>query len=66
MNTNSKLKQYERAIRDFNKAIQLELEALASYEMREECYQALGYNSKAKADFAKVKQLGGVLKSDNY
>lgn len=56
-----KLKQYKKAIQDYNKAIKLDSESIFSedaYRGRGQCYQALGEESKAQADFAKAKKVG--------
>lgn len=55
------LKKYEQAILDCNKAIELDpVKRYTSvyYILRGICYQKLGDNIKAQADFAKAKELG--------
>ena len=53
------LKDYENAIKEFTKAIELYPNVAAYYELRGKCYKAIGDNARAQADFAKAKQLGG-------
>ena len=55
------LKQYEKAIQDYSKAIELMPDWSYTREMlyykRGECYKALGDEVKANADFKKAKEL---------
>ena len=52
------LRDYARAIQDYTKAINLKPNDYGLYKFRGECYQALGDEAKAQADFAKAKELG--------
>ena len=52
------LEQYEQAIKDYNKAIELAPTDATAYQIRGFCYQQLGDEAKAQADFAKAKKLG--------
>lgn len=52
------LKQYERAIQDYDKAIQLNPNYVNAIYWRGKCDEALGDEVKAQADFAKAKELG--------
>ena len=55
------LGNFKQAIQDLDKAIQLNsngVEGAFAYQLRGRCYQKLGDNEKAKADFAKAKELG--------
>ena len=47
-----------QAIADATKAIQINPNFANAYFVRSVCYQELGDNAKAQADFAKAKQLG--------
>ena len=52
-------RQYERAIKDYSKAIQLNPNSATAYFNRGNAYQALGGNTaNARADFDRAKQLG--------
>ena len=52
------MKNYDKALADFNKAIELEPNYGEIYHHRGECYEAMGDKLKAQADFAKAKELG--------
>jgi len=55
------LKNYKLAVKDFNEAIELNPNSAVdavNYHLRGLCYQALGDEEKAQADFAKEKELG--------
>ena len=53
------LKNYRQAIDNYTKAIQLESNKYWAYYVgRGKCYEALGQHDKARADFAKARQLG--------
>ena len=59
------LEIYDKAIDDYTKCIKLaehseQMKGMLSfyYQQRGGCYEALGKNSRAKADFAKAKELG--------
>ena len=47
-------KQYQRAIQDFDKAIQLDPSHASVYSMRGLAYRRLGQDAKAAADRAKA------------
>ena len=51
-------KQYNKAVLYYDKAIQLNPKDAAAYASRGACYQELGDNAKAQADFDKAKALG--------
>jgi tetratricopeptide (TPR) repeat protein len=53
------LEQYERAIRDYSKAIELDPDYALAYNNREFAYQALGKTVEAEADFKKYEELTG-------
>ena len=50
--------EYDQAIEDWTKAIQLGPSFAHAYSMRAKTYQVLGDQAKAEADFAKAKELG--------
>ena len=53
------LNQYNKALADFNKALQLNPNLSAEiYYKRGKVYEAMGDNVRAQADFNKAKQLG--------
>ena len=52
------LKDYKKAIEDFNKAISINSKFANAYHNRGLCYQAINENEKALADFNKAKALG--------
>ena len=52
------LKNYRQALDDYNKAIQINSGNASFYQNRGKCYDALGDKEKARADFAKAKELG--------
>jgi len=52
------LENYEKSISDFTQAIRLNPNGAELYYNRGLCYQVLGQNSKAEADFEKAKELG--------
>ena len=51
-------KQYNKAVLYYDKAIQLNPKDAVAYASRGACYQELGDNARAQADFAKAKELG--------
>lgn len=51
-------KRYEKAIQEYDKAIELNPNDYKSYYNRGKCYQALDDTEKAQADFEKAKELG--------
>ena len=51
------LGQYERAIQDYSKVIEINPKAAHLYHNRGIAYQELGNEEKAQADFAKAKKL---------
>jgi tetratricopeptide (TPR) repeat protein len=51
-------KDYDKAISDYNEYIKLSPNEGDGYYRRGMCYQKLGKNAKAQADFDKAKQLG--------
>ena len=52
------LKNYNAAIQDYTKAIELSSKNKWYYKTRGDCYQQLGDEAKAQADFKKAKELG--------
>ncbi len=52
------LKQYEKALADYNKAIEIYSNLAIAYYGRGFCYQALSKTEKAKVDFAMATKLG--------
>ncbi len=54
------LNDYQKAVADFTKYIQLNPNDKYAYSNRAKCYQALGENEKANADFAKARELGYI------
>lgn len=54
-----KVRKYEQALADFNEYITLKKGYEPDcYELRGKCYRALGDDSRAQADFARVKLRG--------
>jgi tetratricopeptide (TPR) repeat protein len=53
------LHEYELAIQDFNRAIELNPEYERAYNNRGLAYQALGKTAEAQADFEKYNELTG-------
>ena len=53
------LKQTEKAIGDYTKAIQLDPKLPLAYTNRGTAYKELGKEKEAEADFAKAKMLAG-------
>lgn len=51
------LKHYAQAFRDLTKAINLGVETAEVYQLRGHCYEQLGDDVKAQADFDMAKQL---------
>ena len=56
-NTYLNQQKYELAIQEFSKAIQLSPNYALAYKGRGRCYQALGDNKNAQADFSTAKRL---------
>ena len=52
------LQNYEQAISDYNRAIEINPKYAEAYYNRGLLYQILDETEKANADFAKAKQLG--------
>ena len=50
--------EYDKAISDFRKAIELDLNDAKAYMLRGEEYKKKGAQRMADADFAKAKELG--------
>ena len=53
-----RLRDFKLALYDATKLIQLKPDDGLYYKMRGRCYQLVGDNAKAQADFARAKQLG--------
>lgn len=51
------LEEYELAIVDYNKAIELKPNFVEAYKLRGACYHQLGETDKAQADFNRAAQL---------
>ena len=51
-------KDYQSAIKSYDEALKLKPDFDWAYNNRSVCYQKIGENEKAKADFQKAKQLG--------
>ena len=54
---NSKLKQFDKAIADYTKAIELDPKSAIAYTARGLAYLKVGKQKEAEADFAKAKML---------
>ena len=53
------LKKYERAIQDYDQAIELHPDYVNAHNNRGFAYQALGKTVEAEADFKKYEELTG-------
>ena len=53
------LEQYERAVQEYNKALELDPQYSVIYKYRGETYEALGKVAEAEADFKKYEELTG-------
>jgi tetratricopeptide (TPR) repeat protein len=51
--------QYERAIQDYNKALEINPQFASAYKNRGLAYQALGKTAEADGDFKKYEELTG-------
>ncbi len=61
-----RLEQYERAIEDCTKLIELNPSNADAYELREKCFKALGDTKRAREDFFKYKELHCERETDPY
>lgn len=52
------LKEYDKALADADKCIELNPKADVAYEMRGTCYEMLGEKEKSNADHQKATELG--------